>query len=198
MKATAKTKLYLILFFLGCLLGTVAEYTFNITGLTYYPELGPFYRFGDWYPIWAPVLFGAATVAIVDQSHNLRRFINDPLQRISMAGAALSAVFFMITWATISTVPLKTGGLKDVYVWLLGAAYWLLITKKSKHSLVQGAITAFAGTLFESTLGYFGAYIYRAEDANLFGLVPTWLFALYFLAGITIGTFSSLLPQQRH
>lgn len=188
--------LYFCLFIAGCVFGSIAEYSFNITQLTHYPDVGGFYRFFGWYPAWAPILFGVATVAIVDQNKNLKKFLKDDSSQIEIKGACLSAILFLIAWATISYVPLQTGSTKDLYLWLIALSFWYFVARRSKISLIQGLITSVAGTLFEASLGYFGLYTYNTDNSNFIGLVPSWLFALYFLAGITLGTFSRLIRSR--
>ncbi len=181
-----------ILFFLGAAVGTGGDLFHLFSGTLDYPAVHPRAFWGS--PHWVPLIFGSATLLIgvshprFDSLLGARR--PKPGERSWLACVG-GIGWFLAMYAASGYLPLPTGGSRDIVLAGGAAAAWAVLDR-SFAGLVQAAMTAAFGVLFEMLLIGLGAFAYHPANAN-FHTVPTWLPWLYVCASVTAGNFGRRL-----
>jgi hypothetical protein len=159
-----------LLFALGAVVGTAADQIHLRSGVLSYPR-GAAAPFGQ--PLWVPLLFGGAAVALVLGHAPWLRLGREGAPRASSARFAASVLWFYAAYAATGLLH----GTPRVLALAL-AALWAgrVAIAPTVDRAIAGPLYAMAGTLFESALSSTGAFHYRAPDLLL---VPAWLPALY-------------------
>jgi hypothetical protein len=158
----------LALFFLFGVLGTLSDQIhvqFDV--LSYATPV----LFGQ--AIWVPLLFGVASLAVVNSAGLTHRMLGTPGPRPSRREVLLGCLEFLVAYFATGIfrehpVPLGVG---------LGLA-WLAVVavRPSWDRVVYGLSTAVAGPAFEAALSSTGQFTYHKPD---FAHVPLWLPGLY-------------------
>ncbi|MDO8526692.1 MAG: hypothetical protein Q7T03_03280 [Deltaproteobacteria bacterium] len=171
-------KNFMILFFIGAIVGSFLDATHVYAGIAWYAH-PTFWRMA-W---WVPFLMGSATVLIAyshfkihPQSRNLNQ--------------ALAAGFFFFLLSYIVTGGLSLGNGEKA---LLVLGFYLLswgLFDRSLVNLFLAIATGLIGSAAEGSLGIAGLYYYAHPD--FFG-VPLWLPVLYANASATAGSLGRYL-----
>jgi hypothetical protein len=159
-----------LLFALGALLGTAGDQLHVRSGVLSYARGSPL-LFGQ--ALWVPLLFGAASVALVLGHAPLLRLARERSARASRRGLAASVLWFYGAYASTAIFADARLALTAA---LVGAWAARVALAPATDKVLAGALWAIAGPLFEAALSATGAFHYRRPDVLL---VPVWLPALY-------------------
>lgn len=174
------------LFIIGAVFGTLGDFFHVISNTDGYSN--PFFPIPfSGQPLWVPVLFGFATLAIVFghllADEIVRRFLKIQLKfKRTYFQVMMGCLCFYILYVCSGFIPLATGGARDL-VLCLGALLIWSVLDRSPLGLLWGFVTAACGVGVEILLTSSGAFFYFPEAANFWG-VPSWLIWLYFAGSV--------------
>ncbi|HVI74556.1 MAG TPA: hypothetical protein VM683_06190 [Anaeromyxobacteraceae bacterium] len=158
------------LFGLGAFIGTAADQIHVRSGVLSYPRPSALLP-GQ--PLWVPLLFGAAGVALPLANAAMLRATRERPPRSTVRGLAAAVLWFFAAYASTALFQAESRALAIALVSVWAARVAL---RPTPDELLAGPLFALGGALFEAGLSSTGAFQYRAPD---FLLVPAWLPALY-------------------
>jgi hypothetical protein len=169
----------------GAVVCTVCDHLHVITGVLWYPR--PVFWQQAW---WVPLLFAAASVAIVAAARPLRAALGGRAEAVSARRVAGDGIAFVAAYAFTAyghTLP-------DVVLAVLLAA-WLarVVGGAPAWMVIYSLLVAAGGTLFEAGWSKLGFFYYSSPD---FIGVPRWLPGIYLhVAFLTAGMGRLLIER---
>jgi hypothetical protein len=167
MRATARLA---SVFALGAVLGTAGDQLHVRSGVLHYPS-GSLLVLGQ--PLWVPLLFGAAAVALVLGHAPILRAMGARPARGTMGALGTAVLWFYAAYASTALLAGRPYALAAalLFAWCARVAF-----APAADEIAAGLLYAVLGPAFEAALSATGAFRYASPDLLL---VPVWLPALY-------------------
>jgi hypothetical protein len=163
------------LFVLGAFIGTAADQIHVRSGVLSYPRPS---QLIPGQPLWVPLLFGAAGVALPLANGALLRLARRRTSPGSARAVVSGVLWFFGAYASTALFQTTPRLLTIALVLAWGAR---VAHRPTLDKVLAGPIFALGGALFEAGLSSTGAFQYRAPGV---WLVPAWLPALYLHASL--------------
>ena len=137
---------------------------------------------------WVVPMFGGVSLTLIYSYRALRIWLNEPESPRSPQKVMLNATLFLLAYG--STGPFAHFGF---YLAALLAGLWvarILLHRENRATLILAILIAALGPLGEVMVATFGLFQYTAPD---FGLVHSWLPAVYLHGGLVVPAVDAFL-----